>query len=169
MKLKQSFPPVASADAKIIILGSMPGETSLLKQQYYGHPRNLFWTMMKHIINLPLEKDYTTRLHHLLKHKIALWDVLKFCEREGSLDSAINVETEMANDLWGFLENHQKIESICFNGQKSFQIFKKHILKQNPQICNDYQLWKLPSTSPANASMKMNEKLAQWTAAFNSL
>jgi len=87
--LKLSFPPIADSSCVCLILGSMPGEESLRRQQYYGHPRNAFWRIINE--NLP-NRSYEDRCSFLLAHGIALWDVLKSAHRQGSLDSAIRNE-----------------------------------------------------------------------------
>jgi hypoxanthine-DNA glycosylase len=160
MKMKACFPPVANKNAEILILGSMPGEKSLAENQYYAHPRNLFWGFMEMLLGIDSNQDYHGRLEGLKKNKIALWDVLKCCEREGSLD--VNIKSEEANDLDGFLKAHSKISKICFNGQKSYSVFKKTVLKYNPDIQKQYRLIVLPSTSPANASISKDEKIRKW-------
>ncbi|GGF16615.1 DNA-deoxyinosine glycosylase [Flavobacterium limi] len=150
-----SFAPIASTDATILILGTMPGTKSLELQQYYGHPQNNFWRFMFEILNEDFSKEYQTRKSLLIKNNIALWDVLQFCERVGSLDSAI--KNEITNDFELFLKNHSNIKTIFFNGQKAASFFKKYVT-----IDNKYQLITLPSTSPANASKTLESKLSEW-------
>lgn len=97
----QSFDPVADTDSRLLILGSMPGVRSLQMQQYYGHPQNRFWplvTMLLGYAEVPF--DYADKKQMLLDNRIALWDVLGYCEREGSLDS--DITCEQPNDLAGF-------------------------------------------------------------------
>ncbi|MBP4138663.1 DNA-deoxyinosine glycosylase [Flavobacterium geliluteum] len=150
-----SFPPIAPDDATVLILGTMPGTKSLEMNQYYGHNQNNFWKFMFAILQEDFSNDYATRKALLLKNKIALWDVLQFCDRIGSLDSAI--KNEIANDFELFLHHHHTIETIVFNGQKAATFFKKYVvLKKN------YQLITLPSTSPANASKSFQNKLQEW-------
>lgn len=166
MALKYGFGPVAGDDAAILILGSMPGEASLTRNQYYGHPRNAFWPIVCGILEADPRVAYTERLQLLLDNQIALWDVLKTCEREGSLDASIQVASEEANDLVGFLSQHSQIRTLCFNGQKAFNSFRKHLLKLAPELAESYELITLPSTSPANASVPMDIKVARWTHAL---
>lgn len=150
-----SFPPVSSKDSKILILGTMPGTKSLELNQYYGHNQNNFWKFMFTILGEEFSQDYETRKKLLLKNNIALWDVLQFCDRVGSLDSAI--KNEIANDFEKFLESHPQIEYIFFNGQKAAAFFKKYV-----HLEKDYKKMTLPSTSPANASKAFKNKLEEW-------
>lgn len=150
-----SFSPIADNDANILILGTMPGTKSLELNQYYGHNQNNFWKFMFTIFKEDFSNDYETKKALLQKNKIALWDVLQFCDRVGSLDSAI--KNEIANDFETFLKEHSNIKTILFNGQKAAAFFKKYV-----QLKNSYQLITLPSTSPANASKTYQSKLEEW-------
>lgn len=151
-----SFSPISKPDAVILILGTMPGTKSLEIQQYYGHARNNFWRFMFEIFNEDFTDNYEMRKNLLLKNKVALWDVLQFCERIGSLDSAI--KNEITNDFELFLKQHPGIKTIIFNGQKAAAFFKKHV----PLKDSSYQLFTLPSTSPANAGKSFEYKLNEW-------
>ena len=150
-----SFSPISSTESNILILGTMPGTKSLELNQYYGHNQNNFWKFLFTIYNEELSNDYETRKNLLLKNKIALWDVLQYCDRIGSLDSAI--KNEIANDFETFLEKHPNIKTILFNGQKAAAFFKKYV-----HLKNSYHLITLPSTSPANASKTSEFKLKEW-------
>ncbi|CAM3443856.1 DNA-deoxyinosine glycosylase [Flavobacterium chungbukense] len=150
-----SFAPISSPDSKILILGTMPGTKSLELNQYYGHNQNNFWKFMFQILKEEFSGNYEERKNLLIKNKIALWDVLQFCDRIGSLDSAI--KNEIANDFEKFLQLHPQISTIFFNGQKAASFFKKYV-----HLNKDYQTFTLPSTSPANASMTFQSKLEQW-------
>jgi hypoxanthine-DNA glycosylase len=150
-----SFPPIAPNDATILILGTMPGTKSLEMNQYYGHRQNNFWKFMFIILNEDFSNDYDTKKLLLIKNKIALWDVLQFCDRIGSLDSAI--KNEIANDFDQFLSEYPTIQTIIFNGQKAAAFFKKYVV-----LKKSYQLITLPSTSPAHASKSFETKLEEW-------
>jgi hypoxanthine-DNA glycosylase len=152
---KYSFAPISHSNATILILGTMPGVQSLALQQYYGHPRNAFWKIIFSVFETPFSTDYGFRKSILLDHRIALWDVLEVCVREGSLDSAI--EQEVANDFDSFLKAHPHIKHIFFNGQKAAKYFKQHVV-----VTGTYHLITLPSTSPANAGMSFEKKLMEW-------
>ena len=133
----------------------MPGTKSLELNQYYGHKQNNFWKFMFTILGGSFSEDYETKKALLQKNKIALWDVLQFCDRIGSLDSAI--KNEIANDFESFLQNHPNIKTILFNGQKAAAFFKKYV-----HLKKEYQLITLPSSSPANASKAFDSKLEEW-------
>ncbi|WP_149206738.1 DNA-deoxyinosine glycosylase [Flavobacterium johnsoniae] len=150
-----SFSPISSPDSKVLILGTMPGTKSLELNQYYGHSQNNFWKFMFTIFKEEFSADYETKKALLLKNKIALWDVLQYCDRVGSLDSAI--KNEIANDFETFLKQHPNIHTIAFNGQKAAAFFKKYV-----HLKKDYTLITLPSTSPANASKAFQSKLDEW-------
>lgn len=152
---KYSFEPISNKEATILILGTMPGEQSILLNQYYGHSCNNFWKFIYTIFETPFSDDYENKKALLLENNIALWDVLQVCERKGSLDSAI--KNEVANDFEHFLKNHPKINQIFFNGQKAASFFKKYVILER-----HYQTTTLPSTSPANASKTFEEKLLEW-------
>lgn len=153
-----SFAPIAPPGATLLILGTMPGTKSLELQQYYGHARNNFWRFMFEILEEDFSDDYQVRKALLIKNKIALWDVLQYCERIGSLDSAI--KNEITNDFEQFLKHHPDIRTIIFNGQKAAAFFKKHVILKKM----DYQFITMPSTSPANASKTFDSKLREWKA-----
>ncbi len=159
---KTSFTYKAKLNAKILILGSMPGDVSIAAVQYYAHPRNLFWNFMQQLLGIPRELDYAERLELLQDKGVALWDVLGVCKRSGSLDSNIEAGSEQANDIPALLQQCSNIKAICFNGQKAYASFKRHILKQNPELEEQYDLISLPSTSPANASVSVEDKLNAW-------
>lgn len=151
---KYSFPPLADQDCTTLILGSLPGEESLARQQYYAHPRNIFWKLMFELCGQAYTEDYSFRCQMLLNHHIALWDMIYSGNREGSLDADIKNETP--NDLNAFLESHPKISQIILNGKKAEATFRKNFKHINiPTIT-------MPSTSPANAKMNYLEKLNRW-------
>ncbi len=150
-----SFPSISNHEAKVLVLGTMPGIQSLTLNQYYGHNRNAFWKIIFTIFEEPFSIDYEARKNVILKNNIAVWDVLKACIRKGSLDSAI--EQEVPNDFEAFLESHPNIEYIFFNGQQAAKYFKKYVT-----VSEKYKLFTLPSTSPANAEITFEQKLAAW-------
>ncbi len=161
MTTSTGFPPISKSNATILILGSMPGQKSLQEQQYYAHSRNSFWPVIYQLFNVDKGLNYEQCIQLLHDHKIALWDVLKSCYREGSLDSDIDHSTIEANDFNKFLHTHKKIKHIFFNGGKAEQLFKKEVLKNIEQSKN-LQYHKLPSTSPAHAAKSFEQKLQEW-------
>ena len=159
------FPAIARADARILILGSLPGQRSLDANQYYAHPRNTFWKIMREIAGA--EGNYGERCEALKDHGIALWDVLASSVRPGSMDANIQSDTAVANDFSGFLSNHEAVETICFNGQKAAQMFSRMV--QPGLDRNGLHFESLPSTSPAYASMSYVDKLNKWRSIITKI
>ena len=155
-----SFPPVSSADARVLILGSMPGKKSLLEKQYYALPQNAFWKIMGELAGAYPDLPYEKRLDALRASGIALWDVLASCERKSSLDS--HIRKESANDFALFFVQHPHITHVFFNGAKAEQCFKKFV--QGKQALPPLEFCRLPSTSPAHAGMRYEGKLDAWRA-----
>ncbi len=164
--IKTGFPPVANIDARTLVLGSMPGEASLQKKQYYGHPRNLFWEFMGEILGFNPNIAYDERLLRLTENQIALWDVLNSCQRNGSLDANIIETSEVINDFDRFFDKYRQINRICFNGQKAFNTFKKYAVKRQKIRYSAIEKLVLPSTSPANASIPRDIKYRKWKEAI---
>lgn len=140
----------------------MPGAASLHAQQYYAHPRNLFWPFMAAVFGLAPEQPYPQRVQQLLARNIAVWDVLQHCERPGSLDSAIVRSSETANDFPAFLRRHPGLRAIALNGRAAQATFQRHVLKPHGAQFQHLELLLLPSTSPANAGLTVAAKLTQW-------
>jgi TDG/mug DNA glycosylase family protein len=168
----EGFPAVAEADARVLILGSMPGIASLTQHQYYGHPHNLFWPIMGELVGAHPDLPYPERLAALTRNHIALWDVMHQCFRPGSLDSAIEEGSIIANDFANFFALHPQIKHVFFNGQKAAQAFQRHVikaatLKQETLACLTFTT--LPSTSPANASIPREIKLQLWQTILQAL
>ncbi len=154
-----SFPPVARSDARVLILGSMPGGESLRRQQYYAHPRNAFWQILGSLFGFDPDLPYPERLNALKCARIALWDTLAGCERSGSLDS--NIRDPEPNDITGLLRTCPEIRTICCNGTASFGFLRKYhpALFMRPNL----EILRLPSTSPAAALYSFEEKRTSWT------
>lgn len=167
----EGFEPIADTKAKILILGSMPSEVSLQKQEYYGHERNAFWPIMKSVLNTDTaikNDNYERRKNMLIENNIAVWDVLKSCFREGSLDTAIKMNSIQINDFNCFFLAHPAIKTVLFNGAKTEAIFSRHVV-----IGRDYadllEYKRLPSTSPAHAAMTLQQKTEVWKAAVKGV
>lgn len=160
MELSQGFPPVSGADARLLILGSMPGKASLEAAEYYAFPRNAFWKIMGELFGAGPELDYPSRLQKLLSQRIALWDVIGSCHRPGSLDSAIVDDGLVTNDFEHFMAQHRHISHVCFNGQTAATLFGK---KVQPGLTGDFVYHTLPSTSPAHAARSYADKLEAWS------
>jgi double-stranded uracil-DNA glycosylase len=152
------FAPVANTDAKVLVLGSMPGKESLRAGQYYAHPRNAFWKIMGDLAGAYPDLPYEQRLHILKSCGIALWDVLATCVRSSSLDA--HIKEDVANDFASFFLQHPHITHVFFNGAKAEQCFRKHV--QGSLKYKARQFCRLPSTSPAHAGMTYADKLDAW-------
>jgi hypoxanthine-DNA glycosylase len=164
-----SFPPIVAPNATVLILGSMPGSRSLQAGEYYAHPHNLFWHFMGEIYDAGRELPYAERLLRLQEQGVALWDTLKECEREGSLDASIVPASELPNDFAWLLTTYPTVERICFNGSKSATAFTRLALPTlPPAIRGRLTLIPLPSSSPANRTVSTADKLARWRAALLS-
>jgi len=155
-----SFAPIADKNAEVLVLGSMPGQASLAAGQYYAHPQNAFWRIISALLELDSASPYPRRIEALKSARIALWDVLHSCTREGSLDAMIERDTQIANDFRTFLRNHKRITRVFFNGAKAETCFKQHVLPKIETGAISYV--RLPATSPANASVSFAKKLAAW-------
>ena len=155
-EITHSFPPIESADAQILILGSLPSQRSLKEQQYYAHPQNAFWRIMRELTGAT--GRYEDRCAALLDHHIALWDVLEASVRPGSMDADIELGSAQVNDFESFFRAHPDLNRICFNGKKAAQMFERFAGSSAVQL----ELISLPSTSPAYAAMRFDDKLARW-------
>lgn len=162
------FPPIADAHARILILGSLPGQVSLRQQQYYAHPNNAFWKIMGRLFNVDPNLSYTERAQRLMQNGIALWDVCAAAQRPGSLDSAIVHASVVPNDFAAFIESHPDITLISFNGGKAADLYRRLVLPGLPVILSAIHTETLPSTSPAHAAMTFDDKLAHWAAALQT-
>lgn len=154
-----AFPPVAAADARILILGSMPSVASLEAGFYYGHPRNAFWRILSEVFEAPLPHSVDEKRALILGHRLALWDSLNACEREGSLDSAIR-KPEL-NDFEQLFRECPHIERVLFNGGTAHRLF----MRSGAALLEGRDFRVLPSTSPAY-TLSYERKLAQWRQAL---
>lgn len=162
MQYIRSFPPIEKADARILILGSMPGAASLRAGQYYAHPRNHFWRIMGELLAIDPASPYEQRVHALQAARIALWDVLYSCMRKGSLDSDIEHSSLALNDFSTFFREHTEITHVFFNGAKAEECYRKNMRRSTAGTTIEYL--RLPSTSPANAAIIYERKLETWRA-----
>jgi hypoxanthine-DNA glycosylase len=153
--LKSSFDPISDSDTSILILGTMPGDKSLLLGEYYGHPRNRFWIIISTITNNETPLTYPEKKALLKKTTIGVWDVAHKANRKGSLDSAI--EDEEPNDLESFISRHSNLKIIGFNGAKAERLFDKYFSRK-PSL----KYLSLPSTSPANAGINLSDICKEW-------
>ena len=156
------FPPIATADAAVLILGSMPGVRSLEANRYYDHPHNSFWYIIENLLASNRGLDYPARVELLQKNNIALWDVLKLCVRKGSLDSAIDASSVVTQNFESFYASVPNIRTIFFNGATAE---KEYLKRVRPSLSEKYRgiaHHRLPSTSPAMTSLTKKEKLDRW-------
>lgn len=160
--VSHGFPPIAGLDARTLILGSLPGRRSIDAGEYYAHPQNAFWPVMRTLCGV--EGDYRRRCARLVECRVALWDVLAASERPGSMDADIRGDKSTANDFAAFLEAHSGIECIAFNGKAAGTLFEK-LVAPDLELA-ELRLIQLPSTSPANARLTFDQKLAQWRQLF---
>jgi len=154
------FAPIEDTKATVLILGSMPGKSSLRADQYYAHPQNLFWHLMGKLIGAYPALPYEERVRVLQSAGIALWDVLKSCTRVTSLDADIEHGSLIANDFTSFFSAHPRIVHVYFNGAKAEDCYRRLVYPILKKAAITYT--RLPSTSPANASIPYAHKLITW-------
>jgi double-stranded uracil-DNA glycosylase len=162
------FPPVAGADARVLVLGSLPGQMSLARRQYYAQPRNAFWKIAGEVLGFDPALDYESRLQALVERRIALWDTCAAAVRPGSLDAKILRASVVPNDFAPFLAAHPGIRRICFNGAAAATLFERLVLPVLPAPLQALPRVRLPSTSPAHAGMTHARKLELWRAALGA-
>ena len=160
MNLKKSLPPLIGSKARILILGTLPGDESLRKQEYYGNPNNMFWDVMSGILGEEVPILYQEKVEYLKRHGIALWDVLHAAEREGSLDA--NIRNEEFNDIARLVSENPTIEAIVTNGGKAEKSFKKY-LRKNPSLADKKIHYCTSTSSMSRCSGWDTERLIrQW-------
>jgi len=165
-----SFAPQVAPDCRVLILGSVPSVRSLELGQSYGHAQNFFWPLMGELFDAGPELPYAERIARLQRHGVGIWDVLKCCERDGSLDSAIVPDSEVPNAIPRLLRAHAAIRAIALNGGKAQQAFRRHIVPRlDAALRARIEILALPSTSPANASVPRAEKRRRWRAVLQWL
>ncbi len=167
-KYIKSFAPVFDDQSKVLILGSMPGEESLKQNQYYAHKRNKFWSYLGEILKIEMNISYRSKIKLLLENRIALWDIISHCKREGSLDQNIKSKTVVANEIDKLIAECPKIKAIFFNG-KAAQKYFNSLQKKRVFAIREVELVTLPSTSPANARTSKEEQLKLWKSILDYL
>jgi hypoxanthine-DNA glycosylase len=141
----------------VLVLGTLPGEESLRRQEYYAHPRNLFWPIVFALFDAAVPADYDERRRFLLDRGIALWDVVESGQRKASADATIRAE--IPNAIPELLDAHPGIRTVAFNGSGARRLYDRHFARRA-----DLTYLALPSTSPAYARIGFAAKLAQWRA-----
>ena len=162
------FPPISRADARILILGSMPSRESLARQQYYAHPRNAFWPIMTALLGID-SQDYAVRVEGVRSRGIAIWDVLGACYRPGSLDADIDDASLVPNDFQPFFRDHSDLRRVFFNGAKAESVYLKRVLPGLNAGAAALPRLRLPSTSPAHAALNFEQKTAAWRVILDDL
>jgi hypoxanthine-DNA glycosylase len=153
--VKQGLPPVARDDARLFVLGSLPGDASLAAKRYYAHPQNNFWRLLGSVIGEDLQTlDYDARLQRLQANRIGLWDVVAFASRKGSLDQAIRGAAH--NALAEYFARFPCLEAVAFNGKASAAAGRRLLADLHGVTLID-----LPSSSPAN-TRPFQEKAHAW-------
>jgi hypoxanthine-DNA glycosylase len=160
--LLHGLPPIIDDGAQSLILGNMPSVMSLGEQAYYANPRNAFWRIMGEIYGFAADGPYDDRTVALTAHGIAVWDVLRSCRRAGSLDSAVEPDSMVANDFGQLFERHPQITRVFFNGAAAEKNFNR-LVRLDPNL----RYRRLPSTSPAQ-TMGYADKLAVWREAITA-
>lgn len=153
----RNFEPVFAPEAKVLIVGSMPGVRSLEAQQYYAHPRNAFWPILFDVFGKPMTENYEERKALICEHSLELWDAAAFCEREGSLDS--NMRAVVYSDFAALYRQCPGIHTVLCNGGTAHALFMKS--GAAGQRC----VLRMPSTSPAY-TMAYAKKLEAWKTAI---
>ena len=141
-------------DPRVLILGSFPSRMSLIKAEYYGNPRNQFWTVMENLFSLDRTIPYEERILALGRHHVILWDVIRSCNREGSGDSRI--KNAVQNNIPEFIDRNPGLRLVALNGATARNYFERG---KNPATIN---IVTLPSTSPAHARITVGEKTRLW-------
>jgi hypoxanthine-DNA glycosylase len=156
------FAPIIDVNARTLILGNMPSVMSLAAQQYYANPRNAFWRVAGEIFGFAADDPYEARVAVLRVHGVAVWDVLRSCRRAGSLDSAVEPDSMVANDLGALFDEHPHITEVFFNGAAAQKNFRRLVSTDHP-----LRFQRLPSTSPANTVLYVH-KLGAWCDAITA-
>lgn len=161
----QGFAPILGKNPTVLILGTMPSVASLEEAFYYAHPRNAFWPIMSVLLNRPVEtvKQKTAAIE---SSQIVIWDVLQACQRSGSLDSAI--KAPQANDFEKLFKQNPSLKHVFFNGQAAAKLFTKEV-SSHQDLPEDLILVTLPSTSPANARLTIQDKVLLWQEKLQDL
>lgn len=161
MNNKIGLKPLIGKNASVLVLGSLPGDESLRKQEYYGNPNNMFWDIMSCILKEEAPTKYTDKIKYLERHGIALWDILKSAERQGSLDS--NICKEEFNDIASLILDNPTIDTIVTNGGKAEKLFRKY-LRVNPFLKSKKILhFKSTSAMSRCAGWNLNKLALQWS------
>lgn len=165
--LSFGFPPIASPRVRVLVLGSLPGQISLTRGEYYANPQNVFWKIVAAQI-CDLAPDYASRVATLIHHGIALWDVLAAATRSGSLDAAIG-DDAVGNNFRALFHAYPHIQLICFNGLTAAKLYEQHVIPTLTDAHRAIARRTLPSTSGAHARLTFAEKAARWSVIWTDI
>ena len=164
--LSFGFPSISSPSARALVLGSLPGRLSLERGEYYANPQNAFWKIIA--ARMPdLPPDYAGRVAALIKHQVALWDVLAAATRSGSLDAAI-ADDAIPNNFRAFFHIHPHIRLIAFNGATAAKLYERSVMPTLTDTQRAIARHTLPSTSGAHASLSFAKKVERWSALWTA-
>ena len=150
MFVQHEFGPFFASDSKILILGSFPSVKSREQGFYYGHPQNRFWKVLARCFQEEVPTSLLEKKQFLLKHQIALWDVIDACEIQGSSDASI--QQVRFTDIEDLLTRTQ-VKAIYLNGKTAEKYFK---------LQTELPVLVLPSTSSANARYRLDDLVNEW-------
>ena len=159
----ECIPPFINKDSEILILGSLPSVKSREEQFYYAHKSNRFWSVISRVFNEPIPNTIEEKKQMLTKHKIALYDVIYECDIIGSSDASIRniVPINIKNDI---LDKCSNIRKIILTGSKSASLFDEYLAKDiDPKI----KVYRMPSTSSANAKISLSQLVEIYAEAIN--
>lgn len=168
LAMLRGLPPIGGPCPSVLILGSFPGARSLADGQYYAHPQNRFWHILAPVIDRAPDAPYEARTDALRLAGVAVWDVLASCERRGSLDSGIVRGSEIPNDFSALMGRRPALQRVLFNGRRAAEMFSRLVVPEDLWLDLGVALHVLPSTSPANASVRLDALRTSWTAALRS-
>ncbi|WP_416885964.1 DNA-deoxyinosine glycosylase [Marinospirillum sp.] len=161
-----SFAPIEPASARVLILGSMPGQASLNAQAYYAHPRNAFWPIMAGLLGFSPSLPYNERVQQIQRAGIGVWDVMAACIRPSSLDSAILPQSIQPHDFSAWFARHPATQVVFCNGGTAWKTYQRAVLPQLSTPWCDRPVIQLPSTSPAHARLSLSDKTTIWIEAI---
>jgi TDG/mug DNA glycosylase family protein len=157
------FAPVLPTQAYVLVLGTLPSAASIARQEYYGHPRNAFWPIMGSLLGFDAALPYAERLGYLRRSGVALWDVCHSAQRDGSLDTAIQAQGLVANDIAGLLDAQPRIRAVFLNGAAAAKLFRRWVAPALASRYDSLPQWVMPSTSPAHAGRTLRQKTREWS------
>jgi TDG/mug DNA glycosylase family protein len=163
--LSFGFPPLISASAKTLVLGTLPSRISLSRSEYYANPRNQFWMITGAAISVELASNYSGRVAQLAEYRVALWDVLAAATRSGSMDADIS-DDAIPNNFPALFRAYPNIRLIGFNGETAAALYRRHVLPRLSEEHRSIERVTLPSTSPAHAAMSLDTKIQRWAAVW---